>query len=157
MKEYFKHKYGYLNIDSENIYFTKSGNWGEARDLIEKKIDPTPKPTNNQKVVGYIFAVLFIAINILGLIGLIESFVSLISIFIIIGWFVYQIISKKLKPFKPNFLIPIIKIQKLEIIDESQIKFTYRDGDNIKAIQLLKINPNNSVNVINTLESIIKT
>jgi len=156
MKEYFKHKYGYLNIDSENIYFTKSGNWSEARGLKEKKADPTPKTSTSKKVFGYIVLILIIAFNIFGTYGLIESFGSIASSIIIIGWLIYYNVSKNLKQFKPNFLVPIIKIKKLETIGENQIKFIYQDGDDLVNIQLLKINLDNYENVISTLESIIK-
>lgn len=36
MKEWLKHKYGYINIDDENVYVTKTGNWSEISKLQEK-------------------------------------------------------------------------------------------------------------------------
>lgn len=33
MKNHFKHQFGYINIDDEYLYFTKSGNWVEAKKL----------------------------------------------------------------------------------------------------------------------------
>ncbi|WP_196889864.1 hypothetical protein [Aureivirga sp. CE67] len=36
MKEWFKYELGYVNIDSENIYLTGSGNWSETKNLEEK-------------------------------------------------------------------------------------------------------------------------
>jgi hypothetical protein len=36
VKEWFTHEYGFVNIDTENIYFTNTGNWSETKDLEEK-------------------------------------------------------------------------------------------------------------------------
>ena len=35
MKNYFKHQFGYINIDDKKLYFTKSGNWTEVNDIGE--------------------------------------------------------------------------------------------------------------------------
>lgn len=35
MRHYFRYKDGYVNIDSENIYITATGNWQEAFDVKE--------------------------------------------------------------------------------------------------------------------------
>lgn len=35
MREWFKYRSGYVNIDNQYIYFTDTGNWGEAERLSE--------------------------------------------------------------------------------------------------------------------------
>lgn len=43
MKDWFKYKYGFINIDTENIFFTNTGNWSETKDLQEKGIQQQNK------------------------------------------------------------------------------------------------------------------
>ena len=49
-KQYFKYGTGYVNIDSENLYLTNSGNWQEALELKEKS--PKTKRQNNSRIAG---------------------------------------------------------------------------------------------------------
>ena len=36
MKHWFKYEFGYVNIDSEYLYFTNTGNWSEVQEIKEK-------------------------------------------------------------------------------------------------------------------------
>jgi hypothetical protein len=42
-KSFYKYKYGYINIDQNNIYITSTGNWSETIQLTEKKFGKTKK------------------------------------------------------------------------------------------------------------------
>ena len=54
MKEWFKYEFGYVNVDSENLFLTNSGNWGETISLTEK----TKKTANqNSSIIGFIIVV----------------------------------------------------------------------------------------------------
>lgn len=37
-KSFYKYKYGYINIDQNNIYITSTGNWSETIQLTEKNL-----------------------------------------------------------------------------------------------------------------------
>lgn len=55
MKEWFKYEFGYVNIDSENLYLTNSGNWSETRDLPEKTKQASNKNDNkSSSILGFI-------------------------------------------------------------------------------------------------------
>ncbi len=38
MKDWFKYEFGFVNIDSDNLYFTNTGNWSETKGLKEKGV-----------------------------------------------------------------------------------------------------------------------
>jgi hypothetical protein len=50
MKEWLKHKHGYLNIDEKNLYFTKTGNWSEIADLKEQNSTEFKTADQNSKI-----------------------------------------------------------------------------------------------------------
>ena len=61
MKEWFKYEYVYVNIDTESIYFTNSGNWSETKNLKEKGV----QKSNTQRKVRiqeflFVFLILFV-------------------------------------------------------------------------------------------------
>lgn len=53
-KTFYKYKFGYINIDQENVYVTSTGNWSEITQLREKLPGKSSRKTG--KVISiYIF------------------------------------------------------------------------------------------------------
>ncbi|MFP9117259.1 hypothetical protein ACLI08_05685 [Flavobacterium sp. RNTU_13] len=109
MKEYFKYKYGYINVDDENLYLTNSGNWQEARETEEKSraIDKR----NSVGIVGmkiFVYVVLgAICIFVLKNLGKPSIGFGVIGLAIFLGYRVYKVFSKK---FGSRYRIPLQKI-----------------------------------------------
>lgn len=36
IKTFYRYEFGFINLDSNNLYLTSSGNWSEAKKLEEK-------------------------------------------------------------------------------------------------------------------------
>ena len=61
MKEWFKYEFGYVNIDSENLYLTNTGNWSETKTLTEKtKKVANQNDNKSSSMIGFIVIALFI-------------------------------------------------------------------------------------------------
>jgi hypothetical protein len=61
MKEWFKHEFGYVNIDSENLYLTNTGNWSETKILTEKtKKVASQNDARSSSIIGFMIMVLCI-------------------------------------------------------------------------------------------------
>ena len=58
MKEWFKYRYGFINIDENNLYFTKTGNWSETVGLEEKNENVFKKADYSQKLKAVIYLTL---------------------------------------------------------------------------------------------------
>ena len=61
---YYKYKFGYINIDQNNIYLTSTGNWSEVAQLTEKTFGKTKKKIG--KVISIYF---FLSIVLLAMLG----------------------------------------------------------------------------------------
>ena len=64
MREYFKYKKGFVNIDDENLYLTNSGNWQEARNLQEKS-SKTIRANRNKKNKFTLYFYILLGIGVL--------------------------------------------------------------------------------------------
>jgi hypothetical protein len=58
LKEWFKHKHGFLNIDEEYLYFTHSGNWADAAAQ-----DEFQKALNIKQVIYYIVIIFLVGFS----------------------------------------------------------------------------------------------
>jgi methionyl-tRNA synthetase len=59
MKTWFKYEYGYVNLDSDTLYLTNSGNWSETTTLSEKTKEITQKnDTKNYKYVSFLVSII---------------------------------------------------------------------------------------------------
>lgn len=142
-RDYFPHKYGFINVDEDNIYLTQSGNWSQTKDLREFR-EPEKRPELTPVV-----NILFIAVNI----GLLALFYYLMKddsltygdfFFILI---LYGLIyaEKKIRVskarFKANFRIPLVKITGLNQAANSTVELDFIDVDDQQRTQLLKMDP----------------
>lgn len=110
MKEWFKHKYGFINIDDENVYITRTGNWSEVSGLKEKNYKPLKFADFRTKLKIGIY--LFIVFGII-LFGFISNIISgNISFLLLIGLPVlgYTAFQYIIPEFGSSFVIPRNKI-----------------------------------------------
>lgn len=62
IKTYYRYKFGFININDSNIYFTSTGNWSEIPELTEKKFGKTKRKISKVISVYFFFAVVFLFI-----------------------------------------------------------------------------------------------
>lgn len=126
MKTWFRHSKGFVNLDDEHLFLTKTGNWLEVDGLKEKGV----QKQNSFKKTGI---QVFLALSFLAFGWMLyRSFeVGRISLVAIGGGavLVYSV-YKYLKPeLGKSYEIPISKIQRIEISDETvNITFLNSEG-----------------------------
>jgi uncharacterized protein (DUF58 family) len=136
MKTWFKYEYGFVNIDSQNIYFTNSGNWSETRALEEKG---KQKPNNFRKFKIQLFliicVILFASLFYFNILSGKISILLLVSLAISM-YFIYNYMKTELGA---KFKLPISKVKSIEIV-ESNVTINFFDADNeINHIYLEKV------------------
>ncbi len=136
MKDWFKYKYGFVNIDSENIYFTNSGNWSEV-DGLEEKILKTKLASMGRKAKILVFLVL---------VGILFTFLvtknissGRFSLLLIIGlpvlaYYAYEYLKVEMGS---KYLIPLINLTKIEI-EERSIHIYFLNGNNKEDYEMLE-------------------
>ncbi len=125
MKHYFKYASGYINIDDEALYLTSSGNWEEARNLIEKNANSAKankRRVNRNSLLLYIPLALLIITSAV-LVGADKlKFAPLMLLYLMI-YYIHKHFSKKLGN---RYKIPLSKIQAIEPVDGG-LKITFRN------------------------------
>lgn len=113
MKHYFKYDAGYINLDTENLYLTSSGNWQEARGLKEKS--PATKAANNFRITRMKFFVFIVfgAITI-ALFTMLKNAKLSISLTVGLGVLAYYLFKSFKSDFGKRYKIPLNKIEKIE-------------------------------------------
>lgn len=126
MREWFKYSQGYVNIDDDSVYFTKTGNWSEVGGLEEKNAENFKQQDQSSKikVISY-----FSIVAIIFLFGLYAGGVTLTVVIIMVA--VAIAAYKYMIPeFGASFKIPKSKIEKVTVENEEiQISFVDQDGD----------------------------
>ena len=117
MKHYFKYASGYINIDSENLFMTNSGNWQETHELQEKS-NKTAASNN-----GRVFRMKAYVYTSFGLIGIFIAGLftrntdPTIGTFIVLGllgilaYFLFEYFKRD---FGKRYKIPLAKITAIE-------------------------------------------
>ena len=127
MKHYFKYKFGYINIDDENLYLTKTGNWQEVRDIKENITTQEKEPSErNKEFYWWLFT-----IEIISLIYIITTHFELIImhlLFILVMNSVVYIFHKR--EFGKQAIIPLEKIEYIEIYNENSLKIHFQNSKN---------------------------
>ncbi len=125
MRDYFKYKFGYVNVDAENIYFTSTGNWSETINMQEKGVQ-------KQKVFRKTGIKIFLSASVIALVFLIFNNLNSekISKPLVIGlpvglYFAYKYLSTELGS---QFKLPIFKITDIEIVN-SIVYLTFLDSN----------------------------
>ena len=138
MKEWFTYEFGYVNIDSENLYLTNSGNWSETNDLMEKTKQVASKnDTRSSSILGFIILIVgllaFLVVKnlISGKVGL-----TLLVVAIAGGYKLYDYLRSEIGA---KFKIPLTKISEIRENGSSiEIIFTNGEG-NVDSYKLLRV------------------
>lgn len=110
MKNYYKHNHGYINIDDENVYFIKSGNWQEACETKEKK------SAKKIKRVNILMSALYISILLIFIIR--ENYIFLLLAVVLFAQHLYTLLTKTVQvPYK----VPLSKIDNMELTEKGFI------------------------------------
>ena len=129
MKHYFKYNNGYINIDEENLYLTNSGNWQEARELIEKGKASIKK--NNARInymKGFVYTVF--AIIIFLLLFMVENkkiSITLSAGLILLAYYVNNYFKGE---FGVQYKIPLTKIDNIEPYESDALKISFKNAEN---------------------------
>lgn len=151
MKEWLKHKYGYLNIDGENIYFTKTGNWSETADLTEKNSKEFKTADQKSKtkiisfigIIGSVFLWLFLSKIGTGDFTILQIIGPLIT-----SYLVYKYLTPE---YGAAFVVPYNKIQKIEFENDiATVHFIDHEGKNATH-RLMKLDLN-GIELVNRIE-----
>ncbi|WP_330443416.1 hypothetical protein [Flavobacterium sp. C4GT6] len=138
-KQYFKYDTGYVNIDSENLYLTNSGNWQEARELKEKS--QKTKRQNSSRIAGnnlFLFIVFggltlgaFYMLNKAGDFNILDfstvgSTVKRLGLLAAIGFVIYKYFAPELGK---RYRIPLSKIESVEYWERG-VRINFRNEAN---------------------------
>lgn len=119
MKKWLKHTFGYINIDEENFYLTKTGNWSEIIGLKEKN-DKPQKPVNfKTKLKIGIYLIFLLTLILFGIIANIRSGNIIVLLIIGLPVLAFIIFQYIIPEFGSSFVIPKKKITKLHASNTS--------------------------------------
>ena len=138
MKEWFKYEFGCVNIASENLYLTNTGNWSETKNLGEKTRKVEKENDNKSSlmigfilVVACVFAFLIFKSFISGKVGL-----TLIIITLFGGYKLYEYLKTEIGS---KFKIPLSKISEIKKTENS-IEIIFINGeDKIDSYKLHRV------------------
>ena len=135
MKEWFKYEYGYVNVDSKNLFLTNSGNWSETKKLTEKTKNISKKNDRKSSSINGFIIFVFSLFAFMIYKNFINGKLGLALIFFTIGggYKFYQYLKTEIGA---KFKIPLEKIIELNILEKSaEIKFI--DGEGLAENYLL--------------------
>ncbi len=136
MKHYFKYNNGYINIDNENLYLTKTGNWQEVRDIKESNsIIPKKKITKLQKVFSWIISSLLVVLCLFNIFYDFEGFLTYFFGLLLIES-VILIFHKR--DFGKQALIPLNQIEAIELYQKNGLKINFKNVGNEPDFEILK-------------------
>ncbi|AXG68945.1 hypothetical protein KORDIASMS9_01164 [Kordia sp. SMS9] len=136
MKDWFKYKYGFVNIDSENLYFTNTGNWSEVKDLKEKGIQ---KQDSFRQ-----FRMRFIPFILVGIAVVLAFFMlfkvdptikyTVVGSVLVLALTSYTYLKTEIGE---KFKLPISKIETIDIRGETAT-VTFQDGNENVSVYMLE-------------------
>jgi hypothetical protein len=129
MRDWFKYEYGYVNLDSENLYLTNTGNWTETENLQEKVKTNAQKDQRRRSLMIAFVILVFCFFAFL----LFKNFESgkmnyaLIALVVLGGYKLYDYLRTDLGA---KFMIPLKKIIEIKEIEKNiEIVFTNGEGN----------------------------
>ena len=124
MKHYFKYGSGFVNINTEDLFLTNSGNWQETWDLKEKS--PASKRKNAIRIARmqiYIYVVF-------GVVAVISFFMLKNAVLpgglLVLAYFVNKYFKSEMGK---RYKIPLVKIQSIEKYEKG-LKINFRNAAN---------------------------
>ncbi len=111
MKVWLKYQYGFLNIDDEFIYVTKTGNWSETNDLGEKNAGGFKTADVLRKLKVILFVVLIASLVLCSVLYMFAGKNSSLTLIIgipVLAYFAYQYMIPE---YGAAFKIPRSKIE----------------------------------------------
>ncbi|AXG74322.1 hypothetical protein DVK85_08800 [Flavobacterium arcticum] len=136
MKHYFKHNNGYINIDEENLYLTKTGNWQEVRDIKERiRASSQEKETSKIKKLFYWCLAIVEVVFLIYIITIDYKYLITNILFIFIMNFVIYIFHKR--DFGKQAIIPLNQIEAIEPY-KNGLKISFKDVTNKPDFEILK-------------------
>jgi hypothetical protein len=128
MRYFFSYRYGYINIDTHNLYLTHSGNWSEIIELDEKPIIISA----HKSIWKFLTLLLFAVIILLFLLMISSAFeqqgLALWPLVLLVAAVlaIYKVYHYYRIEMGNRFYIPLEKIQSMEYVEDG-IKISFLD------------------------------
>lgn len=154
MKEWFKYEFGYVNIDSENLFLTNSGNWSETKNLTEKTKESSTKNDNkSSSIIGFIIIV-FCFFGFITYKSFISGKTGLTLFFLTIGggYKFYQYLKTEIGA---KFRIQLEKISEVKI-NEKSVEIKFIDGEGLNTNYILNNIDKKGKSIMNLIKNIEK-
>lgn len=136
MKHFFKYGAGYINIDSENLFITNTGNWQETFDLKEKNKESIAE--NNRRIArmnSFVYVLFGIVIFVmLQTVSTDSIYFKFIFILPAIAFFVYRYFKSETGK---RYKIPLFKIESVERYDKDGIKIFFLNAVNESDFEII--------------------
>ncbi len=146
-RHYFKYKFGYINIDSENLYMTNSGNWQEALQTEEKS--QANEEANNQRISHMMLGVYFVAGSIaFYIITMAENKIASLITLTVCSGLAFAAYNYMKTEFGKRYKIPLSKIQSVEIEGNNKIKINFLNANNVPDTETIKEVENKGINLL---------
>ena len=127
-KHFFKYEYGYINIDSKNLYLTNTGNWSETEGMEEK----SPKTINkSDRRRTWILIFLIIGAALIFIFRFMEAVNTNLLLIVLVPFACLPLYKYMRNELGPAFMIPLHKVL-----------FVEREGDGLR-IHFTNINYEN--------------
>lgn len=144
MKEWFKHEFGYVNVDAENLYLTNSGNWSDTKKLNEKT--KNNKTKKRSSIIGFLILVFCLFLFMIYKSTAIDT-IGVTLFIMALGYKLYLYLKFEIGP---QFKIPIAKISEVKIDDKS-VEIYFLDGDGVYSSFVLEKVEEKGKNILNSL------
>ena len=148
-RRWFKYMFGFINIDSENLYLTKTGNWSEITNLKEK--NSKGKSSNSQGFSSVSFILFLLGTMVVHAYNywFLDSFSKIVFIYPFAIFLMY--ISRK-SDLGANFVIPLSKIETVTQEDNLLI-IDFFDAENHSQIEKLRNVDRSGVEFLRSIKS----
>ncbi len=127
-RRFFQLEEGYLNIDDEALYFTRSGNWQEALSAPERSRTQGPSHAG-RRVIGVVLIVLGGMFLLFGRMSRAMDNGSMVLSLAISAFGVYSLYRAFRHDFSPVHRIPFSKILSVDGPSERVLSIRFLNGD----------------------------
>lgn len=136
MRHYFKYYNGFINVDENNLYLTKSGNWKEVEEIAEKNI-LSIENNSSQNLYRYTFYwILYTIIIVIFFKFFSLKFWIFLAIKLAIAQFLLTYFYRR--DFAKSGIIPLYHVLAIEKVNKKDIKISFRNINNEQITEVLK-------------------